>query len=101
MIHSANLYKMKSTVSYYGMLEKPSCCRILNTKYLALLSGIYTLVSINIEGTFVNIGLKDELATLWLSYEFLKKKMTNFSFSVSILSIKKFPPHGEKISEKH
>lgn len=37
--------EMKSTVSYYGMLEKSSCCRLLNAKYLALLSGIYTLVS--------------------------------------------------------
>lgn len=44
MVYS-RLYEMKSTVSHYGMLEKPGCCRMFNTKYLALLSGIYTLVS--------------------------------------------------------
>lgn len=46
MVYSARWHKMKSTVSYYGMLEKPSCCRMFNTKYLALMSGIYTLVSL-------------------------------------------------------
>lgn len=45
MVYSARLNEMKSTVSHYGMLEKPGCCRMFNTKYLALLSGIYTLVS--------------------------------------------------------
>jgi len=37
--------KLASTVKHYNMLEKASCCRLFNTKYLALLSAIYTLVS--------------------------------------------------------
>lgn len=38
---------MKSTVSHFGLTEKPGCCRMFNTKYLALISGIYTLVSLS------------------------------------------------------
>ena len=52
--YSFPMSKMKSTVSchYYGALGKTGCCRIFNTKYLALISGIYTLVSIENKQTF-------------------------------------------------
>lgn len=38
---------MSSTI-YYKTNEKFSCCRLFNTKYLALISAIYTLVSTSI-----------------------------------------------------
>lgn len=39
--------KMKSKVSYYSA-EKTGWCRLFNSKILALLSGIYTFVSIKL-----------------------------------------------------
>ncbi|CRK96602.1 CLUMA_CG009949, isoform A [Clunio marinus] len=93
MVYSANLYKMKSTVSYYGMLEKPRCCRILNTKYLALLSGIYTLnISILVVLMFgwqINANFKryQDLGDVYYGIQIAQIAIIATQFSMVILSI--------------
>ncbi|CAO1399485.1 unnamed protein product [Diamesa serratosioi] len=86
---------MKSTVSchYYGALGKTGCCRIFNTKYLALISGIYTLnISILVVLMFcwqisANIRKYQDFGDVYYGIQISSLAIVGTQFSMIILSL--------------